>query len=310
MKIGNLTFEHGVFLAPMAGFTDLPFRTICKEYGCEFTYTEMVSAKALCYGDKKTKLLLTPEDERCAVQIFGREPDMMKKAAKMLEEEGFPMIDVNMGCPAPKIVDNHEGSYLLKEPELAGEIISEIKSCVKIPVTAKMRRGFEQCPDAALKVAKLVAQAGADALTVHPRTREQFYSGKADRSFIKRVKEIVSCPVIGNGDIDSPESASEMLETTGCDGVMIGREALSRPWIFRQINEGDFIPSGEERLSVIKKHYSMAMEFYGEYVAVPLMRKQLHCYIKGLPGAAKLREKINTINTYEEIKTLLDATVF
>ncbi len=309
MKIGNVELKGNVFLGPMAGFSDYPFRKICKEYGAALTYTEMVSAKALYYGDKKTRVLLVPEDKMCAVQIFGREPDIMAVAAKMLEDEGFPLIDINMGCPAPKITSNGEGSSLMKEPFLAGEIVSKLKNTVKIPITVKMRRGWDDCPDAYVTLSEAVCKAGADAICIHGRTREQFYSGCSDWSVIKNVKEIVSCAVIGNGDVNSFSDYNKMMSETGCDAVMISRAASARPWIFEEcISNKECCTDFSDRLALIKKHYELAMDFYGERLAIPQMRKQFHCYIKGMPGAAKLKDEVNKLNTYEEIKLFLNRT--
>ncbi|MBP3347371.1 MAG: tRNA dihydrouridine synthase DusB [Clostridia bacterium] len=310
MKIGNIEIQNGLFLGPMAGFTDLPFRKIAKELGVGLTYTEMVSAKALYYGDKKTQRLLEAEDELCAVQIFGREPEIMKYAARLLEDRGVPMIDINMGCPVPKIVNNGEGSALLREKELAAEIVSSIKSAVKIPVTAKIRRGWDDMPDVAVDVAKLLDEAGVDAICVHGRTREQYYLRKSDRGIIKRVKDAVRCPVIGNGDVCSWEDYRSMLEETGCDGVMIARGACQKPWIFKECIDGRTydIPL-EERVRLMLRHYELSVEFYGEWLAIPQMRKQFHCYVKGLPGAAKLKDEINRLETLEQVKALLGAMV-
>lgn len=307
MKIGTLELKNNVFLAPMAGFTDYPFRKICKSLGAALTYTEMVSAKALYYKDKKTELLLVPEDEHCAVQLFGREPEIMQYAAKLMEDRGAPMIDINMGCPAPKIVNNGEGSALLKEPELAVRLAEAVKSSVGIPVTVKMRMGWSSCPDAALSLSKRLCEVGVDAICIHGRTREQYYSGNADWSIIKAIKESVSCPVIGNGDVCSHEDYKRMLEETGCDAVMIARAATNKPFIFEECISGkekQLAPDFKKKL--IMHHYELCTEFYGEHAAIPQMRKQFHCYIKGMPNAAKLKNSINQINTYSEIMQLLD----
>ncbi len=307
MKIGNIELGHNVFLGPMAGFTDLPFRKIAKKYGAGLTYTEMVSAKALYYGDKKTKRLLVPEDGLCAVQIFGREPNIMSVISKRLEDEGVPLIDINMGCPAPKIVKNGEGSALLKEKELAAAIVSEIKNEVSIPVTVKVRRGWTDEPDAVLELAQMLDAVGVDAICVHGRTREQYYSGRADWNVIKQVKNIVKCPVIGNGDVATFEDYNNMLEQTGCDAVMIARAACNRPWLFEECISGkNKDMSVEERLKLILEHYELSVDFYGEQLAIPQMRKQFHCYIRGLPRAAKLKDDINRINTYEQVKEMIN----
>lgn len=308
MNIGNIEVKSNVFLGPMAGFTDLPLRKIAKEFGAGLTYTEMVSAKALYYGDKKTKRLLVPEDGHCAVQIFGREPNIMSVVSKQLENEGVPLIDINMGCPAPKIVKNGEGSALLKEKELAARIVSEIKNAVNIPVTVKVRRGWTDCPDAVFELAQMLDDVGVDAICVHGRTREQYYSGKADWNVIKQVKSIVKCPVIGNGDVTSFDDCNRMIEQTGCDAVMIARAACSRPWIFEECINGETKNlSVEDRLKLILKHYELSVDFYGEQLAVPQMRKQFHCYIRGLPRAAKLKDDINKINSYEQVKQLINS---
>lgn len=306
MNIGKLELKNNVFLGPMAGFTDYPFRKICKEFGTALTYTEMVSAKALYYKDKKTEQLLVPEDGYCAVQLFGRDPDIMKYAAQLLESKGVPMIDINMGCPAPKIVNNGEGSALLKEPELAVRLAATVKNAVSIPVTVKMRRGWDSCPNVAFSISKELSAEGIDAICIHGRTREQYYSGSADLSIIKAVKESVSCPVIGNGDVCSAEAYRHMLEATGCDAVMIARAATNKPYIFEECITGveKKLPNDFTKKLIIR-HYELCTEFYGEYVAIPQMRKQFHCYIKGMPNAAKLKNDINRINSYNEIMQFL-----
>ena len=306
MKIGNLEIKNNVFLGPMAGFTDYPFRKICKEFGAALTYTEMVSAKALYYKDKKTEALLVPEDRMCAVQIFGREPDIMRYAAEELESRGAVMIDINMGCPDPKIVNNGEGSALLKEPDLAVRVADAVKSSVNIPVTVKMRKGWNSCPDAAVSLSKRLCDAGIDALCIHGRTREQYYSGNADWDIIKTIKESVSCPVIGNGDVCSAEDYKRMLSYTGCDAVMIARAATFAPYIFEECisGGGKALPCGFKK-ELIMRHYELCTEFYGEHTAIPQMRKQFHCYIKGVPNAAKLKNDINKINSYSEIRQFL-----
>ncbi len=302
MKIGNINIKNNLFLGPMAGFTDYPFRRICKEYGVGLTYTEMVSAKALYYGDKKTESLLVPEDDMCAVQIFGREPDIMCHAAKLLEQRGVPVIDVNMGCPAPKIVTNGEGSALLKEQDLAVKIIDSLKTAVNIPVTVKMRMGWNSDPDIALRLSQRLDNVGVDCICIHGRTREQYYSGNADWNIIKSVKSAVKCPVIGNGDVNSREDYKKMLEFTGCDGVMIARAASARPWIFTEcIKDTDIILAPIQRRDLILKHYEWAFDFYGEYTTITQMRKQFHCYIKGHPGASRLKNEINRITSYKEV---------
>lgn len=310
MKIGSVELKSNVLFAPIAGFSDYPARKICKKYGVALTYTEMVSAKALYYGDKKTQKLLEAEDDLCAVQIFGREPSVMCYAAKLLEERGFPVIDINMGCPAPKIVNNGEGSVLLKEPDLAVNIVESIKNTVKIPVTVKMRKGWNSCPNAAVELSKRLDSVGVDAICIHGRTREQYYSGDADWDIIAEIKQSVKCPVIGNGDVTDIASYNRMLEKTGCDAVMIARAACSRPWIFEECISGkEKNMSIEEKLQLIMHHYELSVDFYGEHMAIPQMRKQFHCYIKGLPGASKLKNDINSINTYNDVKKFLESLI-
>lgn len=307
MKIGNIEIKNKAFLGPMAGFTDLPLRKISKEFGAGLTYTEMVSAKALYYGDKKTQRLLVPEDDKCAVQIFGRDPEIMAQISKKLEDMGVPLIDINMGCPAPKIVKNGEGSELLKEKELAAEIVYAIKKAVNIPVTVKTRRGWTECPDAVLELAEKLNEVDVDAICVHGRTREQYYNGKADWNIIKEVKKLVKCPVIGNGDVATLEDYVNIIEQTDCDAVMIARAACNRPWIFEECATGHVKNmSIEDKLRLILKHYELSVDFYGEQLAIPQMRKQFHCYIRGLPRAAKLKDDINKINSYEQVKHMIN----
>lgn len=307
MKIGNIEIKNKAFLGPMAGFTDLPLRKISKEFGAGLTYTEMVSAKALYYGDKKTQRLLVPEDDKCAVQIFGRDPEIMAQISKQLEDMGVPLIDINMGCPAPKIVKNGEGSELLKEKELAAEIVYAIKKAVNIPVTVKTRRGWTECPDAVLELAEKLNEVDVDAICVHGRTREQYYNGKADWNIIKEVKKLVKCPVIGNGDVATLEDYVNIIEQTDCDAVMIARAACNRPWIFEECATGHVKNmSIEDKLRLILKHYELSVDFYGEQLAIPQMRKQFHCYIRGLPRAAKLKDDINKINSYEQVKHMIN----
>ncbi|OCA99959.1 tRNA dihydrouridine synthase DusB [Clostridium beijerinckii] len=310
MKIGNLTFENNIFLAPMAGVTDISFRGLCKEMGCGLVYTEMVSAKALYYGSENTQTLLRIADEEkpVAAQIFGREPDVMARICEeyLNNREDICIIDINMGCPAPKIVKNGEGSALMKEPELAYDIVRAIKKVSTKPVTVKFRKGFDEDNINAVEFAKGMEQAGADAIAVHGRTRKQMYQGKADWDIIKRVKDSVSIPVIGNGDVFSPEDAIRMKRTTNCDGIMIARGSQGNPWIFRQINNllnGEVIQevSDNEKIEMCIRHYELAIKYDGEFKAIREMRKHASWYIKGLPRCTELKNKINTINDSEKV---------
>ncbi len=313
MKIGPMQLENPVIAAPMAGITDKAYRLLAKEAGCGLVCTEMVSDQALLYGNPKTCSLLDSSGEKgpVSVQIFGSNSEYMARAAEIVESRGAVLIDLNMGCPTPKIVKNGEGSSLMRDPEKAAEIVSSVVSRVKVPVTVKMRKGWSEDNVNAVELARLVTGAGAAALTVHGRTRSQFYAGKADWGIIAAVKRAVRVPVIGNGDIWAPPDAMAMIEQTGCDGVMIGRAALGNPWIFTRtvhyLKTGELLPGPtyEERIATALRHLELLVSFKGEKVAVWEMRKHAAWYTRGLRNSARLRESINKAQSKEEIKDIL-----
>ncbi|WP_234117031.1 tRNA dihydrouridine synthase DusB [Clostridium hydrogenum] len=309
MNISNIRFDNNVFLAPMAGVTDIIFRSICKQMGCGLTYTEMVSAKALYYGSEKTEELfqISEQEGKAAVQIFGSEPLVMAKSCEYFNKnDKISIIDINMGCPAPKIVKNGEGSALMKNPKLAYSIVKEVKKATFKPVTVKFRKGFNEDNINAVDFAKTMEEAGADAITVHGRTAAQMYTGTADLDIIKKVKESVNIPVTGNGDIFSPEDAIKMINYTNCDAVMVARGAMGNPWIFSEIldkiNKREVkYPSDVERIDMCIKHYKMALNHYDENRVVREMRKQIAWYIKGLKNCTEIKCSINIENNSSEV---------
>jgi len=317
LKIGNVELKNPYILAPMAGVTDLPFRLLCKEQGAGLLCMEMVSAKAIQYDNQNTKALLEihPEEEPVSLQLFGSDPDVISEIAKRIEELPFSILDINMGCPVPKIVKNGEGSALMNQPKLVHEIVSKTVKAIQKPVTVKIRKGFNDESINAVEIAKIIEDAGGAAVAVHGRTREQYYSGKADWDIIRRVKEAVQIPVIGNGDVVSGESALAMMTETGCDGVMIGRGAQGNPWIFSQLIEYEKTgimpkrPNSKELKAMMLRHARLQMEYKGEYLGVREMRKHVAWYTTGLPNSAKLRGEINAVESYEELEQLLEEKI-
>lgn len=314
MKIGNSTFNKPVMLSPMAGVTDLPYRLLCKENGCDLMITEMVSAKAVLYNNKNTDILLQtkPEEGPVLLQLFGSDPDIMAEISQRLSGLGFIGFDINMGCPVPKVVNNHEGSALMKNPLLAGRIVEAMAKKTNLPVTVKFRKGFDENNVNAVEFAHIMEESGAAAVTVHGRTREQFYSGKADWDIIAAVKDRVKIPVFGNGDIFTHEDAVRMFEKTGCDGIAVGRGAKGNPWLFREIKarlNGEIIPERptiKEIKEMIKRHAGLMTEYKPEFMVVREMRKHVSWYTTGLHNCAALRDEVNHTESLEELFELLD----
>ncbi len=315
LKIGNVTLENNLILAPMAGVTDLPFRLLCKEQGAGLLCMEMVSAKAIYYRNRNTEALLSIDERELPVslQLFGSDADIISEMAKRIEERPFSILDLNMGCPVPKVAGNGEGSALMKNPAIVEEIVSKTVKAIKKPVTVKIRKGFDAAHVNAVEIARIAEASGAAAVAVHGRTREQYYQGKADWDIIRQVKEAVRIPVIGNGDVVSPESAEAMLRETGCDGIMIGRGAQGNPWLFGQIlhwmetGEKKAPPTKEELKQMILCHARLLVEHKGNYTGIREMRKHVAWYTAGYPHSAKLRARINEVEDLEKLEYFIQA---
>ena len=312
LQIGNVTLENNLILAPMAGVSDLPFRLLCREQGAGLVCMEMVSAKAILYKNRNTEELLTidPKEHPVSLQLFGSDPDIISEIAKQIEERSFDILDLNMGCPVPKVVNNGDGSALMKNPRLAGEIIEKTARAIKKPLTVKIRKGFDDAHVNAVELAHIAQESGAAAVAVHGRTREQYYAGHADWDIIRQVKEAVSIPVIGNGDIRTPEDVAAMAEQTGCDGYMIARGAEGNPWIFRQIlhyfETGEHLarPDFSEVTETLLRHAKMQIDCKGDYTGIREIRKHAAWYTAGYRNSSKLRGRINEVENYEQLEAL------
>lgn len=312
LQIGNVTLENNLILAPMAGVSDLPFRLLCREQGAGLVCMEMVSAKAILYKNRNTEELLTidPKEHPVSLQLFGSDPDIISEIAKRIEERPFDILDLNMGCPVPKVVNNGDGSALMKNPRLAGEIIEKTARAIKKPLTVKIRKGFDDAHVNAVELAHIAQESGAAAVAVHGRTREQYYAGHADWDIIRQVKEAVSIPVIGNGDIRTPEDVAAMAEQTGCDGYMIARGAEGNPWIFRQIlhyfETGEHLsrPDFSEVTEMLLRHAKMQIDCKGDYTGIREIRKHAAWYTAGYRNSSKLRGRINEVENYEQLEAL------